>query len=55
MELDLNLNLDLDLGVDLDLWQKTTVRLFSARVATRKERKDYEESKGLQTLQGIRI
>jgi hypothetical protein len=44
----LDLNLDLDL--DLDLWQKTTAGLFSARVATRKERKDYEEGKGLQNI-----
>jgi uncharacterized protein len=27
------------------------IRLFSARVATRKERKDYEEGKGLQGIQ----
>ncbi len=50
LNLDLNLDLDLDLDVDLDLWQKTTVRLVSARVATRKERTDYEEGKGLQNF-----
>jgi uncharacterized protein len=32
-----------------------SVRLFSARAATRKERKDYEEGKGLQDSWEIRI
>ncbi len=50
MDLDRNLDLGLDLDVDLDLRQKTIVRLFSARVATRKERKDCEEGKGLQNF-----
>ncbi len=31
------------------------IRLFSARVATRKERKDYEEGKGLQSSKEIQV